>query len=85
MVTETRVRKNIRCCKCRKLFSLLIDTAGEPEISLTCLHCGAPLHINLAQYPRTETEVMRVAKSDGPKTLTICILPDVLETIERVV
>jgi|APMed6443717190_1056831.scaffolds.fasta_scaffold02420_2 hypothetical protein len=83
MATETEVRKKIRCCKCGHIFSLLIDTAGEPEISVTCLYCGAPLLVNLAKYPKTETEIMRVAGNDGAKTVTIYTLPEVLETTER--
>lgn len=83
MATETEVRKKIRCCKCGHTFSLLIETAGEPEISVTCLYCGAPLLVNLAKYPKTETEVMRVAGDDGAKIVTIYALPEVLETTER--
>jgi predicted nucleic acid-binding Zn-ribbon protein len=79
MATETQVRKNIRCCRCGEVFTLLIDTAGEPEISVTCLYCGAPLLINLAKYPKTETEVMRATGEEGPKTVTVYVLPEVLE------
>jgi len=79
MATDTQVRKNIRCGKCHRLFSLLIDAAGEPELSVTCLYCGVPLHINLAKYPKTETKVMRLAESDGPEILTVYMLPEVLE------
>jgi len=85
MATETQVRKKIRCCKCGRIFTLLIDTAGEPEISLTCLYCGASLHINLAKFPTSETEVMRAAGDNDPKTLTVYLLPEVLETTEKVV
>jgi len=85
MATDTEVRKKIRCCKCDHVFSLLIDTAGGPEISVTCLYCGAPLLINLAKHPKTETQVMRVAGDEEIKTLMVYVLPDQLETNERVV
>jgi hypothetical protein len=80
MATETQVRRSIRCCLCGQIFTLLIDTAGEPEISLTCLYCGKPLHINLAKYPTTETEVMRIAGDHSPRRMTVYLLPEVLET-----
>lgn len=83
MATETEVRKKIRCCKCGHIFSLLIDTAGEPEISVTCLYCGAPLLVNLAKYPKTETEIMRVAGDESPKTLPVYVLPEILDTEEK--
>lgn len=85
MATETEIRKKIRCCKCQQIFSLLIDTAGEPERSVSCLYCGAPLLINLAKYPKTETQVMRAAEGDGMKMVPVFELPEVLETVERIV
>ena len=85
MATETQIRKKIRCCKCQEIFTLLIETAGEPELSIACPYCGAALHINLAKYPKTETEIMRAAESDEPKTVSMYVLPEVLETNERVV
>jgi hypothetical protein len=83
MATETQVRKKIRCCKCGQVFSLLIDTAGEPVISVRCLYCDAPLIIDLRKYPTTETEVMRAAENDAPKTVTVYLLPEVLETSDN--
>lgn len=83
MPTDTELRRKIRCCKCGEIFTLLIDTAGEPEISLSCLYCGVPLHINLAKYPKTETEVMRDAGGSSMKTLTVYMLPEVLEAEEH--
>jgi hypothetical protein len=44
LATATQVCKKIRCCKCLEIFSLLIDTAGEPEISITCLLRRAAAH-----------------------------------------
>lgn len=85
MATETQVRKNIRCCKCHRIFTLLIETAGEPELAIACPFCGTRLHINLARYPKTEIEVMRGVEGDGLKTMTVFVLPEVLETAERVV
>lgn len=82
MPTDTELRRKIRCCKCGEIFTLLIDTAGEPEISLSCLYCGVPLHINLAKYPKTKTEVMRDAGGSRTKTLTVYRLPEVLEAEE---
>ena len=83
MATDTQVRKKIRCCTCQQIFTLLIDTAGDPEISLSCLYCGVPLHINLAKYPKTETAIMRDAGDSRPKTLTVYLLPEVLEAEEH--
>jgi len=85
MPKPTQLRKKIRCCKCGKIFSLLIDTKGEPERSVACLYCGAPLLINLAKYPKTETQVMRAADGDGMKMVPVFELPEVLETVERIV
>ncbi|MBN1929290.1 MAG: hypothetical protein JW764_07090 [Chlorobiaceae bacterium] len=85
MATETQLRKKIRCCKCGKVFSLLIDTEGEPVILVRCLYCDAPLIIDLRKYPQTVTQVLRAPESDGPKTVTVYVLPEVLETSERVV
>jgi len=85
MANETEVRKKIRCCKCQQIFTLLIDKAGEPEISVTCLYCSAPLLINLDKHPKTETQVMRVAGDEEMKTLMVYVLPEQLETSERVV
>jgi hypothetical protein len=83
MATETQVRKKIRCCKCGQVFSLLIDTAGEPVISVRCLYCDAPLVIDLRKYPTSETEVMRAVGDEGPKTVTVYVLPEVLETSDN--
>jgi hypothetical protein len=83
MATETQVRKKIRCCKCREIFSLLIETAGEPVISVRCLYCDASLHINLTKYPKTETEIMRTAGEDAPKTVSVYVLPEILETMDN--
>lgn len=83
MATDTEVRKKIRCCKCGKVFSLLIDAAGEPERSVACLYCGASLLVNLAKYPKTETQIMRAAEGDGVKSVTVDAWPEVLETTER--
>jgi predicted nucleic acid-binding Zn-ribbon protein len=80
MATDTQLRKKIRCCKCGEIFTLLIETAGEPELSIACPYCGASLHINLAKYPKTETEIMRVAGDEAPKTVSVYVLPEVLET-----
>ena len=85
MATGTEVRKKIRCCKCGKVFSLIIDMAGEPEIYVTCLYCSAPLLINLAKYPKTESEIMRATGDDAPKNVTVYVLPEVLGASERVV
>ena len=82
MATETQLRKKIRCCKCQQLFTLLIETAGEPELSIACPYCRVPLHINLAKYPKTETEIMRAAGDDAPKTVTVYVLPEVVETVD---
>ena len=83
MATETQLRKKIRCCKCGQIFTLLIETAGEPVISVRCLYCDAPLVIDLRKYSTTETEIMRAAESDAPKTLTVYVLPEILETSDR--
>jgi hypothetical protein len=83
MATETQVRKKIRCCKCREIFSLLIYTAGEPVISVRCLYCDASLIIDLRKYPTTETEVMRAAGEDAPKTVSVYVLPEILETMDN--
>lgn len=83
MATETQVRKKIRCCKCGEIFSLLIDTAGEPVISVRCLYCDAALIIDLRKYPTTETEVMRAAGDESPKRLAVYVLPEVLETSDN--
>jgi hypothetical protein len=84
MATETQLRKKIRCCKCQEIFTLLIETAGEPVISVRCLYCDASLVIDLRKYPTSETEVMRAAESDAPKTFTVYVLPEVLETEAQV-
>lgn len=55
-------------------------TSYDAEISITCLYCGVPLHINLAKYPKTETEIMRLSGDESPKTVMVYLLPDVLET-----
>jgi phage FluMu protein Com len=83
MATETQLRKKIRCCKCQEIFTLLIETAGEPELSIACPYCGAPLHIDLAKYPKTETQIMRAAGEDVPKTVAQYVLPEVLETVDN--
>ncbi|NTW54063.1 MAG: hypothetical protein HGB15_04755 [Chlorobaculum sp.] len=80
MATETQVRKKIRCCKCQRIFTLLIDTAGEPVISVRCLYCDASLVIDLRKYPTTETEIMRATGNESSKTVTVYVLPDILET-----
>lgn len=83
MATETEIRKKIRCCKCGNIFTLLIDTAGEPVISVRCLYCATPLVIDLRKYPTSETEVMRVAGDESPKTLPVYVLPEILDTEEK--
>ncbi|TNJ37180.1 hypothetical protein FGF66_11020 [Chlorobaculum thiosulfatiphilum] len=83
MATETQVRKKIRCCKCGEVFTLLIDTAGEPVISVRCLYCDAPLSIDLRKYPTSETEIMRVAGDESPKTMTVYVLPEILDSEEK--
>lgn len=85
MATDTQVRKNIQCCKCGKLFTLLIDTAGEPERFVSCLYCGSPLVIKPGKYPKTESHVMRAPGDKASTTVTMYLLPEVLETEERVV
>jgi len=64
MATDTQVRKNIQCCKCGKIFTLLIDTAGEPERFVSCLYCGSPLIIKPGNYSKTESHVMRSFSSE---------------------
>ncbi len=79
-MTDHKVRQAIRCWKCKKVFTLLIDTAGEPELSLTCPFCGAKIHINLAQYPTTITTVLRKAGNSASQDITVFMLPDIIES-----
>ena len=79
-MTEQYVRQPIRCWKCKKVFTLLIDTAGNPELSRTCPYCGASFHINLAQYPTTVTTVVRNIGDPQPQEITVFLLPEIIET-----
>ena len=81
-MTEQKVRKRIRCWKCREVFTLPIDVAGKPELSLTCLYCSAPIQINLAQDPTTVSNVMRLVDKVKPPEHTAFVLPDIIESQE---
>ncbi len=75
-------RQNIRCWKCKELFSLLIDISGEPTLTLTCPYCGTPLTINFAANPRKDIVVMRQADQGDSKVITVYDLPEILESTE---
>jgi len=79
-MTEQKVRQSIRCWNCKNVFTLLIDTAGNPELSLTCPFCGASIHINLAQFPTTVTTVLKNVGDPQPKEMTVFRLPEIIET-----
>ena len=81
-MTEQKVRQPIRCWKCGEVFTLLIDVAGEPELSLTCLYCSAPIQINLAQSPSTVSTVWRLVDKVKPPEHTAFVLPDIIESQE---
>lgn len=72
--------QNIRCWKCGKIFSFVIDTTGKPTLTLSCPHCYALLTVNLAAYPGKVITVMVVAGEQRPKEKTVYELPDVLES-----
>ncbi|MEI6847105.1 MAG: hypothetical protein WCK32_03560 [Chlorobiaceae bacterium] len=81
-MTEQNVRQSIRCWQCKEVFTLLIDTAGNPQLSLTCPYCDAPISLNLAQYPTTVTTVVRNGGNAQPKDITVFLLPDMIESQE---
>ena len=75
-------RQNIRCWKCKELFSLLIDISGEPTLTLTCPYDGAPLTINLSANPRKDIIVMRQADKTDSMVITVYDLPEILESTD---
>ena len=79
-MTEQKVRQSIRCWNCKNVFTLLIDTAGNPELSLTCPYCGASIRSNLAQFPTTVTTVLRNGGDPQPQEITVFVLPEIIET-----
>jgi len=83
-MTEQYVRQPIRCWKCKEVFTLLIDTAGNPELSLTCPYCGASFHINLAKFPITVTTVLKNAGDVQSMEITVFVLPEIIETEQPV-
>jgi hypothetical protein len=55
---ESMKRQKIECWKCTRIFSLLIDTAGEPTLTRECPYCHAPLKLDFGGEPQNIVTVM---------------------------
>ena len=77
---NTMKRQKIRCWQCKEIFSLLIDTAGEPTLTKACPYCHAPLKLAFGGEPQNIFTVMRGAARSQPQEITVYQLPEILES-----
>ena len=73
-------RQKIRCWNCTRIFSLLIDTAGETTLTKACPYCHASLKLDLGGEEQNIVTVMRGAAKSQPQEITVYQLPEILES-----
>ena len=77
---ESMKRQKIECWQCKRIFSLLIDTAGEPTLTKACPYCHAPLKLAFGGEPQNIITVMRGAPRSQPQEITVYQLPEILDS-----
>ncbi len=77
---ESMKRQKIECWQCKRIFSLLIDTAGEPMLLRECPYCHAPLKLAFGGESQHVITVMRGAARSQPQEITVYQLPEILES-----
>ena len=64
----------------QRVFSLLIDIAGEPTLTRACPYCHAPLKLDFCGESQNIITVMRGAARSQPQEITVYQLPEILES-----
>ena len=77
---NTMKRQKIECWQCKRIFTLLIDTAGEPTLTKACPYCHAPLKLAFGGEPQNIITVMRGAARSQTQEITVYQLPEILES-----
>ena len=77
---ESMKRQKILCWQCKEIFSLLIDTAGEPTLARECPYCHAALRLDFCGEPQNIITVMRGTARLQPQEITVYQLPEILES-----
>ncbi len=77
---ESMKRQKIRCWQCKEIFSLLIDTAGEPTLTRECPYCHAPLKFAFGGEPQNIVTLMRGSAQSQSQERTLYQLPEILES-----
>ncbi|TLU88443.1 MAG: hypothetical protein FDX21_00075 [Chlorobium sp.] len=73
-------RQKIECWQCKRIFSLLLDTAGEPTLIRECPYCHASLKLDFGGEQQNFITIMRGVPRTQPQENTVYQLPEILKS-----